>query len=167
MDVTRTHTFDAAPEKCWEMFHDPDSHVGKFTDMGHHGVTVLEEERTDGRLRIVITRGVDVDGIPGFAKKFVKPRNTVVSTDEWNDRGDGSYGGSFTIDTKGVPLKLTGETSIESAEDGKSLYTVVIHLSVNVPLIGGKLADFGKGIALAQLDEEFAIGDRWLAAHGG
>lgn len=165
MDVTRTHTFDATPAQCWAMFGDPASHVTKFTEMGHHGVEVVEEERTEGRLRIVITREVDIDGIPGFAKKFVKPRNTVVSTDEWNDRGDGTYGGTFAIDTKGVPMKLTGDTSIEDAGDGRSLYTVVIHLSVNVPLVGGKLAGFGKGIALEQLDEEFAVGDRWLAAH--
>lgn len=165
MDVTRTHTFDATPQQCWEMFSDPASHVGKFTDMGHHGVEVLEEERTDGRLRIVITREVDVDGIPGFAKKFVKPRNTVVSTDEWNDHGDGTYGGTFSIDTKGVPMQLQGDTSVEPAGDGRSFYTIVLHLSVKVPIVGGKLADFGKGIALKQLDEEFDIGDRWLASH--
>lgn len=165
MDVTRTHTFDATPEQCWAMFGDPTSHVNKFTEMGHHGVEVVDEERSEDRLRIVITREVDIDGIPGFAKKFVKPRNTVVSTDEWNDRGDGTYGGTFTIDTKGVPMKLTGDTSIEATGDGRTLYTVVIHLSVSVPLVGGKLAEFGKGIALKQLDEEFAVGDRWLASH--
>ncbi len=163
--MTRTHIFDATPEKCWEMFSNPESHVGKFTDMGHHGVTVLEQERSERQLRIVITREVDVDGIPGFAKKFVKPRNTVVSIDEWNDNGDGTCGGTFSIDTKGVPMQLTGETSVEPTGDGQSLYTVVLHLSVKVPLVGGKLADFGKGIALKQLDEEFTIGDRWLASH--
>lgn len=165
MDVTLTHTFDATPEQCWAMFSDPESHVNKFTEMGHHGVTVLEQDRTDERLRIVITREVDVDGIPGFAKKFVKSRNTVVSTDEWKDMGDGTYGGTFSIDTKGVPLELTGETRIEADGEGTSLYTVDIHISVKVPLIGGRLADFGKGIALKQLDEEFAVGDRWLDAH--
>ncbi len=165
MDVTRTHTFDATPTQCWAMFSDPESHVNKFTVMGHHDVTVLEKKKTKKQLRMVITREVDIDGIPGFAKKFVKPRNTVVSTDEWNDLGDGTYGGTFSIDTKGVPLKLDGDTSIVDAGDGKSLYTVVLQISVNLPLIGGKLADFGKGIALKQLDEEFAIGDEWLAAH--
>lgn len=165
MDVTRTHTFDATPEQCWAMFSDPESHVNKFTQMGHHDVTVLEKKKTKKQLRMVITREVDVDGIPGFAKKFVKSRNTVESTDEWNDHGDGSYGGTFTIDTKGVPMEVTGDTHLEDNGDGTSLYTVVLHISVKVPLIGGKLADFGKGIALKQLDEEFSIGDDWLASH--
>lgn len=165
MDVPRTHTFDATPEQCWAMFSDPESHVNKFTQMGHHDVTVLEKKKTKKQLRMVITREVDVDGIPGFAKKFVKSRNTVESTDEWNDHGDGTYGGTFTIDTKGVPMEVTGDTHLEDNGDGTSLYTVVLHISVKVPLIGGKLADFGKGIALKQLDEEFSIGDEWLATH--
>ena len=77
--------------------------------MGHPGVTVLEQDQTDGELRIVVTREVDIDGIPGFAKRFVKPRNTVVSTDRWQDRGDGTYGGEFTLDTKGAPIELRGQ----------------------------------------------------------
>lgn len=165
MEVTRTHVFDATPQQCWAMFSDPASHVAKFEKMGHHGVTVVEKKKAKRQLRIVITREVDIEGIPGFAKKFVKPRNTVVSTDEWNDHGDGTYGGQFDLDTKGVPLQLRGETRIEAKGASQSLYTVTLHISVNVPLIGGKLADFGKGIALAQLEREFEVGDEWLAAH--
>lgn len=165
MKLVKTHTFDAPIADCWKMFSNPDAHIAKFEGMGHHGVTVVEKKKTKKNLNLTVTREVDVDGIPGFAKKFVKPRNTVVSIDEWNDNGDGTCGGTFSIDTKGVPMQLTGETSVEPTGDGQSLYTVVLHLSVKVPLVGGKLADFGKGIALKQLDEEFTIGDRWLASH--
>jgi hypothetical protein len=164
MKLTMTHTFDASPAECWAMFHDPASHVAKFEGMGHHDVTVLEEERTDDALHIVITREVDVDGIPGFAKKFIKPRNTVVSDDRWEDRGDGTYGGQFTLDTKGVPMDILGRTSLSADGDG-SHYEVTVELKVNVPLIGGKLEGFGKGIVESQLNKEFELGDRWLAAH--
>ena len=89
----------------------------------------------------------------------------MVSTDEWNDFGDGTYGGTFTLDTKGVPIELTGVTKLEADGDDASTYTVTVEIKVNVPLIGGKLADFAKGIATKQLDEEFALGDAWLDAH--
>jgi hypothetical protein len=42
---------------------------------------------------------------------------------------------------------------------------VKVNLDVKVPLIGGKLADWAKGSVKEQLDQEFAAGDRWLAAH--
>lgn len=158
------HTFDAPIDKVWAMFSDPASHVAKFEAMGHHGVEVLTEERSDDGLRIVITREVDVEGIPGFAKKFLKPRNTVVTDDRWRDRGDGTYGGEFTLDTKGVPFDTHGTTLIEPDGD-RTLYTVTIELEVSVPLIGGKLEGFGKGIVEKQLRREFELGDEWLAAH--
>ncbi len=166
MEFTKTHTFDAPAADCWAMFSDPRSHVAKFEKMGHIGVEVLEEDRSDDRLRIVITREVEVEGIPGFAKKFIKPVNTMVSTDEWNDKGDGTYGGQFTLDSEGVPVKISGRTLLEPDGD-ETTYTVTLDIAVKVPLVGGKLADFAKGIASRQLDEEFSIGDAWLDEHSG
>ena len=105
------------------------------------------------------------DGIPSFAKKFIKPRNTVVSIDDWNDFGDGTFGGTFTLDTHGVPVDIKGQTLLVANGDDKSDYTVTIDIKVSVPLIGGKLENFSKGIVNAQMDEEFRLGDAWLAEH--
>ncbi len=164
MRTVMHHTFEATAAQCWAMFHDPDSHVAKFEGMGHHGVTVLEQDQTEDELRIVVTREVDVDGIPGFAKRFVKPRNTVVSTDLWQDRGDGTYGGEFTLDTKGAPVEIAGTTSLTPDGD-RTHYEVAVEIEVKVPLVGGKLADFSKTIVEKQLVHEFELGDAWLASH--
>src|SRR5690606_40842965 len=61
MEMTQVHTFEHPIAKCWEMFHDPDSHVAKFTAMGHRDLEVIETDRRDGHLRIVIDRVVDVE----------------------------------------------------------------------------------------------------------
>jgi hypothetical protein len=164
MQIKKHHTFDAPIDRVWAMFHDPDSHVTKFEKMGHHGVTVTEQDLTDDSLRIVITRQVDIEGIPGFAKKFIKPTNTVISDDRWERRSETECGGEFTLDTKGVPMAIKGQTSA-TADGDRTDYEVVVELKVNVPLVGGKLEGFGKGIVDKQLDEEFALGDAWLAAH--
>ena len=165
MQLVKTHTFDAPIAECWAMFSNPDAHVAKFEGMGHHGVTIVEKKKTKKQLLLTVTREVDIVGIPGFAKKFIKDRNTVVSIDEWNDFGDGTYGGTFTLDTKGVPIDIKGQTLLEADDDNATSYTVTIEIKVNVPLIGGKLSDFAKGIVIKQMDEEFALGDTWLAAH--
>jgi hypothetical protein len=164
MQTVRHHTFSAPIDKCWAMFHDPASHVAKFEGMGHHDVEVLDQSSTDTSLHIEVTREVDVDGIPGFAKKFVKPRNTVVSIDDWSDNGDGTYGGGFSLDTKGVPVQIAGTTRL-TADGDVTHYEVTVEITVKVPLVGGKLADFSRGIVEKQLDEEFALGDTWLESH--
>jgi len=165
MRIEHHHTFHAPAAACWTMFSDPASHVAKFEAMGHHGVEVLEVEHDAGRLHIVITREVDVEGIPGFAKKFIKPRNTVVSTDTWEDNGDGTYGGRFALDTQGAPVQIEGTTHLAADGPERSTYRVTVDIEVKVPLVGGKLADFSRSIVERQLDQEVALGDAWLADH--
>ena len=49
---------------------------------------------------------------------------------------------------------------------GGADYTVTLSMSVKVPLVGGKIADWvGKNDALATLKAEFAATDAWLADH--
>lgn len=164
MEITRTHTFDHPIERCWQMFRDPDSHVAKFEAMGHRDLEVIEQERTDTSLRLVIERMVDVE-VPGFAKKVIKPTNLLRSTDVWTDRGDGTYGGTFELETKGVPIETRGRTRLTPDGADRTSYEVTIDLKVKVPLIGGKIADFSKGIIDKQLEQEFQLGDAWLAEH--
>lgn len=162
VDVRREHTFDAPIGEVWAMFCDPASHVAKFEAMGHRDIEVLEEDRSEEGLRIVVKRLVDID-VPGFAKRFLKPTNTLVSTDTWRDRGDGTYGGTFVAETKGTPIDVKGTTLIESEGDDRTHYVVTTTIKVNVPLVGGKLGDFSKGIVNKQMDDEFRLGDEWLA----
>jgi hypothetical protein len=162
VDVRREHTFDAPIADVWAMFCDPASHVAKFEAMGHTDIEVLEETASAEGLEIVVSRTVSVD-LPGFAKKVLKPTNTVVSRDHWKNRGDGTYGGTFTAETKGTPIKVSGTTLIEPDGDDRTHYVVTTNIEVKVPLIGGKLADFSKGIVNKQMDDEFRLGDQWLA----
>lgn len=160
---TATHTFDAPIEAVWAMFSDPDSHVEKFTSMGHRDLEVLESSRTDDHLHVVISRVVEVE-LPGFASKVLQPVNTVVSTDDWYRRDDGTLGGGFKLETKGAPVQIVGTTSCR-ADGDRSAYEVVLDVSVKVPIIGGKIADWAKGDINKQLEMEFAAGDAWLAGH--
>lgn len=161
MDYTANHTFDAPISEVWEMFIDEGSHRAKFEEMGHENVEVLESANTDGTFNIKISRLITVD-LPGFAKRVLKPTNTVISTDEWRDNGDGTYGGNFVLETIGAPVEIKGVTKITPNGD-RTDYRVAIELKVNVPLVGGKIANWAKGDAVKQLDLEFSAGDRWLA----
>lgn len=157
------HIFDAHIDKVWAMFSNPDSHLTKFTAMGHRDIEVIESDASDGEFHLVVSRVVDMD-LPGFAKKVLSPSNTVVTTDDWKRNADGSYEGVQDIDTKGAPVKVKAKTRLVAAGE-KTEYTVDIDLSVKVPLIGGKLSDWSRGMVSKQVEQEFTAGDSWLATH--
>ena len=91
------------------------------------------------------SRTVDVD-VPSFARKVLKPTNTMVQTDTWSGaistaRGDGD----FEIDVKGAPVHVSGQMRIEPTADGGTRHEVQGKLDVKIPLIGGKVAELGRG----------------------
>lgn len=162
MDFRDEHLFAAPIDVVWDMFIDPDSHTTKFEAMGHRAIEVLECQCSETQLHMKVQRLVDVE-LPGFAKRFVKPTNTVITTDDWTRLDDGHYQGHQVIETEGAPVKISSDTTLV-AEGDRSRYVIEVHLEVTVPLVGGKLGDWAKGTVRKQLDQEFAAGDAWLLA---
>lgn len=156
------HTFEAPIERVWEMFRDQGSHLAKFESMGHRDIDLREYEMDADHVHLVISRVVDTE-LPGFAKKVLKPTNTVVTTDDWRANDDGTYAGRYVVDT-GTPVKVSGTTALRPDGD-RTHYEITVDLDVKVPIIGGKIADFAKGDVVRQLELEFAAGDAWLASH--
>src|SRR5262245_17734183 len=162
MQYVGRHTFAAPIDRVWGMFRDQGSHLAKFEAMGPRDIELLEYDADADRVHVGVKRIVDTE-LPGFAKKVLKPTNTVTTTDEWKATGDGSYAGRYVVDT-GTPVKIAGTTSLRPDGD-RTAYEITVDVDVKVPLIGGKIADFAKGDVARQLDMEFTAGDDWLASH--
>lgn len=163
MDHVATHTFDAPIEEVWAMFINPDAHIAKFDSMGHRDIELLETKTDGGDFMIKLQRIIEVE-LPGFAKKVLSPANTVISTDNWHTNDDGSHQGTWVLDTIGAPVDIKGTTRLEPDGD-QTNYTIAFELKVNVPFIGGKIANWARGDAEKQVQAEFAAGDAWLATH--
>lgn len=165
MDVKGSHPYAAPIDAVAAMLRDPEATVAKYEGMGHRDVEVLECDERDGVLRIRTSRVVDVD-LPGFAKKVLKPTNTLRQTDEWRKGADGAWDGTFDIETQGSPVHLDGTMRL-TPTGSTCTHDVTIHVAVKVPIVGGRIADWAaKNDVKRSLDAEFAFGDRWLAQHG-
>lgn len=165
MDVKGSHTYGAPVGRVLAMLKDRDATVAKYESMGHRQVEVLEFGEHDGVLRIVTSRVVDVD-LPGFAKRVLKPTNTMRQTDEWRPAGT-SWEGTFDVDVQGSPVHIAGVMRL-TPDDGTCTHEVTITVTVKVPLVGGRIADWAaKNDVRRSLDGEFAFNDRWLAEHLG
>jgi hypothetical protein len=166
MDVKRSHTYAAPIEVVIAMLSDPEATTAKYDGMGHRDIEIVDCSAGDGTLHIESSRVVDVD-LPGFAKKFLKPTNTMRQTDEWLETEDGSWDGTFAVDVDGAPIELSGVMRL-TPDDDACTHEVTITMHVKVPLVGGKIADWaGKNDVVKTLEAEFAFGDDWLADHPG
>jgi len=164
MDVESSHTYAAPIEAILAMLRDRDTTLAKYEGMGHRNVEILDCSGDDGHLRIESSRVVDVD-LPGFAKKVLKPTNTMHQTDEWRSAADGRWAGTFVVDVHGSPVHLSGTMRLTPGP-GTCTEDITVTVTVKVPLIGGKIADWAaKNDVKRTLDAEFSFADTWLAKH--
>ena len=161
MRIEGTHVYPVPVDAVIAMFRDETATIARYESMGHRDVKVVELDADDDTVRVVSTRVVDVD-LPGFAKKALKPTNTMKQTDEWHRQADGSWSGTFAVDVQGAPVHIDGTMRLAPAGDG-ARHDVVLDFQVKIPIVGGKIADWaGKNEGRKTLDAEFAFNDQRL-----
>jgi hypothetical protein len=161
MTVKASRTYPAPIDAVLALLRDPEATAAKYTSQGHQDVEVLECGDHDGGIRIVSKRVVTVD-LPGFAKRVLKPTNTMRQTDEWRPAADGSWTGTFDVEVSGAPLHLSGTMALRPDGDSTT-HDVTIEVHVKVPLIGGKIADWAaKNDVRRALEAEFDYNEERL-----
>lgn len=163
MKLEGSHVYPAPVAAVIEVLGDKSATVEKYEGMGHRDVRILELAADDSALRIVSSRVVDVD-LPGFAKKALKPTNTMTQTDEWRRNDDGSWSGTFEVDVKGSPVEISGTMRLTPDWEG-SRHDVVLDVRVKIPIVGGKIAEWAaKNDVRRTLDAEFAFTESRLVS---
>jgi len=162
MELKGSRTYNASIEAVLAMLGDPDATIAKYESMNHRDVKILECKESHGVLRIRSSRVVDVD-LPGFAKRVLKPTNTMHQTDEWRKDPDGSWHGTFDVEVQGAPIHISGKMQLTPA-GADCTHDVTIQVDVKVPIIGGRIADWaGNNDVRRSVDGEFAFNTKWLA----
>jgi hypothetical protein len=163
MHVSSSHRYAASPDVVFEMMTDPDVLVAKYEELGHRDVVITGPTADGDGLTVGSRRDVPMD-VPGFAKRFLSPMNTVEQTDRWEaPDADGSRGGTWEVTARGVPVSVGGTLRIAPDAGGTTLVEVVGEVTSSIPLVGGKLADLVGGDVERTLVAEEAFNDGYLA----
>jgi Protein of unknown function (DUF2505) len=153
MQYRKVHTYTHTPDEVLAALTDFAVMKAKYEALGHTEVTLVERVERDGAVSVTTKRTVPLD-VPGFAKKVLKPTNTVVQTDAWEaPDAAGVRQGHFTVDAKGVPVTMGGALRLAPAGTGAE-QTIDVTVTCKLPLIGGKIADFVGGDAKKAVDHD-------------
>lgn len=145
MKVSSTHRYAASPDVVFAVMTTPDVLIEKYTALGHRDVTILEHSVTGrergGGVSVRSRRKVPMQ-VPGFAKRFLDPENTVEQHDCWSAAAaDGTRTGTWQVSARGVPAKVGGTLRLCPAAGGTEV-EITGEVNCSVPLVGGKLASF-------------------------
>ncbi|GAA4697411.1 DUF2505 domain-containing protein [Nocardioides conyzicola] len=93
------------------------------------------EIETDGEITTaVVDQVMPATGLPSFATRFVGSEINIVQREEWSS----AEHADLHVSIPGKPGQMVG--SIDLVEDGGSTTeTVDVEITVNIPLVGGKI----------------------------
>ncbi len=164
MKVASRHTYPAPPDTVFAMMTTPDTLVAKYTALGHDKIEIVEHIVSKGAVQVRSKREVPME-VPGFAKKFLSPKNTVEQRDRWHAAAhDGSRSGTWEVQAKGVPVSAGGTLRLAPGAGRTTIVEITGEVKCSVPLLGGKLAAFVGGDVQRTLAAEEQFNDGWLAS---
>lgn len=97
-------------------------------------------------------------GVPGFAKKIVGESTTIHSVETWSSPTEAI----LEITIPGKPGNLVGPIAI-SQQGSDVVEHIDLEITVNIPLIGGKIAGVLENLIGKALKKENQVGVEWLA----
>jgi len=108
--------------------------------------------------RVTVDQRHSADGVPGFMKRFVGDELRIVQEEHWTTPTHAD----LTVQIPGKPGDIRGTADLAQVGDDV-VETVVLDITVNIPLVGGKIASAVGDKLVRTLDAESDVGRRWLA----
>jgi hypothetical protein len=149
-------SYDAPPERVFEMLADPDFRRRACEAMEVISADVQLERKGEG-FTLVIDQLQNTKDLPGFARTFAGESTQAIQRESWSSPS----AGDLVIESPGKPTSAKGTIRLEPAGAG-TREVVELEIKVKVPLIGGKLEKLMAEKVAAGMDVEHGVGVAWL-----
>lgn len=151
-------------EKVFATMTDEDYLRARLRELGGPGSDLIEYEASPESARYRLRQGLSERDLPPIVGKVVGGDLHIERTETLRRGGEGNYDGDVDVRIGGVPASAGG--TMRLTDDGAgSLFEVHADVSVNVPLIGGKIEEIVAEQVRRLLEAETAFTVRWLGAH--
>jgi hypothetical protein len=161
LDYHSTSPYPA--DKVYATMVDRDYLRARLQQMGGPGADLLEHTADTAGASYRLRHGVDAKNLPATVRSLFSSGVTIERSERWTREGGGRYLGKIEVAVPGAPGSAAGGMWLCDAADGGSEFQVRADVTVNVPLIGGKIEGLVAEQVQNLLAEEFAFTQQWLS----
>lgn len=134
----------------------------KYRSMGAQQLRITVLEDSDEKFHSRVERIVNMRAkAPSFAKRLVKEEMVMVHEIWWHKQGETKQGG-FKAALPGVSGGIEADLFLEDSGNGNAQIRIVAQVSINVPIIGGKLESFLANSASDKFQDDIAATRAYL-----
>jgi hypothetical protein len=161
IDYRSTSTYPA--DEVYATMTDPEYLRARLARIGGPGAGLLEHTADGEGTRYRLRHGLDAKDLPSMVRNVLPGELTIERTETWTRQGAGRYAGDVQVTIHGAPASAVGGMRLRDTERGDSELLVRADVTVNVPLIGGKIEDIIAQQVESLLAAETAFTQQWLA----
>ncbi|HXH04173.1 MAG TPA: DUF2505 domain-containing protein [Candidatus Competibacteraceae bacterium] len=151
---------NTAVEELYRLLTSADFLRRKYEGIGSRNLRISECGQDEEVFRVEWRRELRSNP-PAFAARFLGEWNALEEIIEWERQGDGVRA-DYLGKVRGVPGELRGKFVIEPRGQG-CVESITLKAVVNIPLLGGKIAQFAEEDARRSLDAEYQFTRQYLA----
>jgi hypothetical protein len=151
-------------EKVFATMSDPEYLRARLRELGGPGSDLLEHEASPDAARYRLRQGLSESDLPPIVGKVVGGDLSIERTETLRRTSPGHYAGDVDVKIAGAPASAVGTMALDDGDDG-SLFAVHADVTVNVPLLGGKIEEIVAEQVRRLLEAETAFTVRWLGSH--
>jgi hypothetical protein len=141
---------------------DPDFLRARLKQLGGPGAALLEHAADGNGARYRLRHGLDAKDMPSVVRRVMPGDITIERSERWT-REDGVYRGEVQVAIPGTPASAEGGMRLRDLSDGGSELHVRADVTVQVPLVGGKIESIVGEQVQKLLAAESAFTRQWLA----
>ncbi|MHA6626747.1 DUF2505 domain-containing protein [Pseudonocardia sichuanensis] len=161
IDYSSTSQYPA--DEVYATMVDPDYLRSRLKRIGGPGADLLEHTADTEGARYRLRHGLDAKDLPPAVRGVLPGDITIERTERWTRQESGRYLGDVQVAIPGTPASAAGGMRLHDTADGGSELQVRADVTVQVPLLGGKI----EGVVAEQvrklLTAESAFTQQWLA----
>jgi hypothetical protein len=161
IDFRSTSAYPA--DEVYATMVDPDYLRARLQRIGGPGAGLLEHAVDTEGAHYRLRHGLDAKDLPAAVRGVLPGNITIERSERWTRQDTGRYLGDVEVSIQGTPASAAGGMRLHDGLDGGSELQVRADVTVQVPLIGGKIEGVVADQVRSLLSAESAFTQRWLA----
>jgi hypothetical protein len=155
--------YEGSVEQVHRAFSDEQYWLARLAESGAD-VASLDSMTThpDGSVEIRTTQGLRRDRLPGWVFQFYRGDVHIVREERWSPITDGEAHAEVVGSVPGAPATLSGKAVLVPTDKGSRL-SFDVTVTIDIPLVGGKIENFIGGKLAELLIAEQRFTTVWLS----
>lgn len=161
MKISKALSFPGDPQTVFEMLCDPAFQAAKCVaaHADEHEESVVQQ---GPNTKVVVSRSMKTDKMPGLVKSMLGPMLTVNETYVWHPLGsDGSRRGTLLVTVSGAPVGMTADIALKANGASRSVMTIIGEMRAKM-FMGSQVEKLAEPWIVKGLDKEEETGAVWL-----